>query len=394
MRFLHSNVTTKTKDILALLLNRALFRTGFSFVEIFIPIFFYEKLFGKSLFLLLAIYVLLYGVKLIFTPLGAKLLKPLGIRKSMMIATPFAVIAMAALHYADQYVFLPILIYIVSIVVYKVLYWVPYHTRLAQLFGSQNNIGTRIAWYKNALLIIGALTPFLGGAYIAEFGFTYMFPIVAVVITLAIIPLFFMTDKHEVYSWGYFETYRHLFTYKNRSLFYAYAADGAQNVLSVVIWPIFIFELLDGDYLSIGFITMLITIAVMVLNVLVGKFINHVGDEKALTYSSLFAATGWIAKVFVDSAAQVFFVDTYHRLGKAANRTSFDVAGYEHAADSGHYIDEFTVLKELSLSLGKILMLVITGLTVYYFNSIRIAFVLAALATVLMVALNKQLSVR
>jgi len=37
---------------------------------------------------------------------------------------------------------------------------------------------------------------------------------------------------------------------------------------------------------------------------------------------------------------------------------------YEQAADSGHYIDEYTVLREIALSIGRVLMLlVLVGVT-------------------------------
>ena len=49
------------------------------------------------------------------------------------------------------------------------------------------------------------------------------------------------------------------------------------------------------------------------------------------------------------------------------------------SADEGHYVDEFTVLKEIALNIGKVLMYILAGIVVI-FTSIKWVFVLSALA--------------
>jgi predicted MFS family arabinose efflux permease len=389
MKHLHIRIP---KDIFALLTNRVLFRLGFGLVGVFLPIFFYE-LFDKSLYTLLLIYIILYSITVLLIPLSAKLINTLGIRKSIMLSTPFAAIAIGALYFAQSSPLLATAAFVLSIVLYRVLYWVPYQTDLSHFIGHKD-LGAQMAFYKNAIQLMNAITPLIGGFLIVESGFSHVFLFGGVVLFATLIPTYFIEEVDEKYSWGFIETFKNLFAHKNRALLYAYMADGAQSVVSAVVWPVFIFELLDGDYLSVGFITSLTVIVIIVLNTAVGKFIDHVGEEKALTYSYILAATGWVVKVFVDGAFQIFVIDTYHRLGRAANRMSFDSATYEHAADNGHYVDEFTALKELALNLGRVLMLIVVAGLLYQFGNIRAVFLLAAGATLLMVMLNKQLDVK
>ncbi|MCD5384442.1 MAG: hypothetical protein LRZ97_00830, partial [Candidatus Pacebacteria bacterium] len=131
------------------------------------------------------------------------------------------------------------------------------------------------------------------------------------------------------------------------------------------------------------------------LNVIVGRVIDKIGRrDKVLKYSTLLSATGWLIKVFVDSAFQIFITDTYHRIGRAANRMTFDSSTYEQAADNGHYIDEFTTLKNMALDIGRVIMLSAVGMLVYFVGNIRIVFILAALATLVMVLLNNRINLR
>jgi len=380
------------KDVFALLTNRILFRLGFGLVGVFLPIFFYE-LFNNSLYTLLIIYGAIYVLSIPLVPLGARLIGVLGIRRLIMLSVPFAAIAVGALYCAGIHPVYATIAFIISITLYRVFYWVPFQTDLTQFLAGKK-VGIQLAFYTNALQVMNAATPLLGGILIARFGFNNVFVFAAVIFFATMIPTHFIKEVYERYSWGFIETFKKLFSHKNRSLLYAYIADGAQSVISAVIWPVFIFELLGGNYMSVGFITSLTVIFIMILNTAVGKFIDRVGDEKALKYSSILASTGWVLKIFVDSAFQIFITDTYHRLGRAANRMSFDSATYEHAADNGHYVDEFTTLKEIALNIGRVIMLIIVAVLLYYFDNIRIVFIVAAGATLLMVMLNKQLGVK
>ncbi len=380
------------KDIFALLTNRLLFRLGFGLVGVFLPIFFYE-LFDKSLYILLVIYASIYALGVLWAPISSKLIGSLGIRKMLILSVPPSALSIGALYYSTEYPVISAITFVISIALYRALYWVPYQTDLTK-FLVNGKTGTNIAVYTNVLQVMNAATPLIGGLLITAFGFSNVFAFAAVVLFTTLIPAHFIAQIYERYVWGYFETFKHLFAKDNRGLLYAYIADGAQSVVSAVVWPVFIFELLDGNYNSVGFITSLTIIAILVLNVVVGKFIDKIGEDKMLKYSTILATTGWVVKIFVDSAFQIFITDTYHRLGRAANRMSFDSATYEHAADNGHFVDEFTTLKEIALNIGRILMLLAVAALVFYFDNIRIVFIIAAGATLFMVMLNKQLGVK
>jgi MFS family permease len=311
----------------------------------------------------------------------------------MRIAVVPASVAIGALYFADTYAIYAVSGFIVAIALYRAAYWVPYQTDLGHFLGHKH-IGIHMAIYRNVLQIMNAITPLVGGLLITAFEFKYVFVFAAIILFTTLLPIHYIVQVYERYSWGYIETFKHFLSRKNRALVYAYMADGAQGIITSIVWPIFIFELLNGNYASVGFITSLTTIAILLLNVVVGKIIDKTGRDKVLKYSTLFSATGWLIKVFVDSAFQIFITDTYHRIGRAANRMTFDSSTYEQAADNGHYIDEFTTLKNMALDLGRVLMLIIVVVLVYSVGNVRIVFILAAIATLMMVFLNRRISVR
>jgi len=156
-------------------------------------------------------------------------------------------------------------------------------------------------------------------------------------------------------------------------------ADGAEQIVGIVIWPIFIWELLSGDLFKVGAISSLIVAVSIILQLVIGKYTDKMNKNKLLRFGSIFYSLGWIVKIFIATSFQIFITSTYHNLARIFIRTPFDVLTYEKAADSGHYVDEFTVIHEIAMNLGKVLMLILV-LVVSLFFGIQWTFILAALA--------------
>ena len=49
-------------------------------------------------------------------------------------------------------------------------------------------------------------------------------------------------------------------------------ANGAENAIGVIIWPIFIWQLLEGDYVKVGAISSLIVFVTIAMQLSVGKY--------------------------------------------------------------------------------------------------------------------------
>jgi hypothetical protein len=92
---------------------------------------------------------------------------------------------------------------------------------------------------------------------------------------------------------------------------------------------------------------------------------------------SLIYAIGWMAKTFVATAFQIFVVGTFHGLGYIAFRTPFDAFSYERFTGHGTYVDEYTVLREISSNLGRTAMALVL-LVLVAIVGLKAAFPMAA----------------
>lgn len=380
-----------SRDIIILYSNRMLLQIAFGVVGIFFPIFFFLE-FNYSFLTVALIYILVYTGHGLLTPIGAKLIKLFGMRRLMIISVPFALLGMGVMYFWEVNPISVLFTHILLITLYKVLYWVPYHVDFA-LFADRKARGRQLSVLLNISELVLVFTPLLGGFIIAVYGFQSIF-IISTIIFLAAIPSLFLISSNpkEEYSYGYFETFKHLFKKENRPILLGYSADGAQATVSSVIWPIFIFLLLDEKFLTVGIVASLTLIVVIVFQLLVGDLIDRWSRKKVLTIGSILYSTGWIIKTFVETAFQIFLVDAYHNLGRTVSRVSIDTNTYIQSVDNGHYIDEFTALKEIALNLGRVLMLIFV-IIVVSFATIKVTFIAAAITTLFITILNRQVAV-
>ncbi len=104
--------------------------------------------------------------------------------------------------------------------------------------------------------------------------------------------------------------------------------------------------------------------------------------EKIIKWGSIFYALGWIIKIFIQTAFQIFVVNVYHQFTEIIRRNPFDTLMYEQAVDRGHYIDEYNVLRELALNIGRVVMLMLIFILLF-FVPLNLVFLLAATASLL-----------
>jgi YQGE family putative transporter len=313
-------------------------------------------------------------------------------KRMMMLAMPFAFGSVLSLLLWDHNPTIALAGLIISVAIYKSLYWVPYHVDFTK-FTDKKTRGRQISILLAVTSTLGIITPFVGGWIIATAGFNSLFLISLGILLTAIAPLFFINKVEEHYSYGFFETFKELFSKKNRPLFLGYFGDGAQSIVTVIIWPIFIFLLLKGEFLIVGLVSSITVFMIVAIRFLIGDLIDRWDKKRILVIGSILNTTGWIIKLFIETTFQVFLFDTYHKMGRAVNRISVDATTYDAAADNGHYVDEFTVLKEISLHFGRIFMLILIGVVVLYFN-LKVAFILAAVASLFVTLLNRQVALK
>jgi YQGE family putative transporter len=367
------------RGLICLYLGKTTVMAATALLGIFLPIFLYN-LFGQNFRMVVAYYgigYLIYGLTVVF---GAMSLKRVGFKRALQFSTILGAIYYIVFYFmsGDNYFYLiPLAVFI--LIIYRLFYWVPYHTDFAK-FSDKKNRGRQVSMFNATRSALGIFIPAIAGLIITYFNFNILFLIVIVLYFVSGVPYLIIPQVKEEYCWSFKETWKQVFSRERRKIVLAYMADGAENIVGVIIWPIFIFQLLKGNYFQVGAISTLIIGATVLAQLLLGKFIDsRFKKENVLRWGSFLYAAGWIVKVFIVTAYQIFLAGVYHSFTKIFVRTSVDSLTYELAADQGHYVDEFTVIHEIALNMGKAIMS-LSIIIMSFFFGIQWVFILAALA--------------
>lgn len=373
-----------SRGFVSLYSGRMVLRIAGALLGLFLPIFLYE-LFDLNLKYVIYYYLignLLYGFSVAW---GAKYLDKVGLKRSLLISIFWGAIYYFIFYLLDQissdsdWLLALIILSLVFLTIHRLMYWVPLHTDLAK-FTNKKNRARQLSLMEATTVFLGAIMPLLAGWILFRHSYDVLFLIAIIVYFISLIPFTTLPKTKEIFSWTYLQTWKEFFSRGRRKTVLAYAGDGAESVAGVIIWPIFIWELLAGNYFEVGALSSLIVSVTVILQLFVGKFTDLSSKKNILKYGTLFYALGWIFKIFIVTAFQIFITSTYHNLARIFTRTPFDTLNYEKAADQGHYIDEYTVIHEMAVQFGKALMSVFILILILFF-SIQWTFILAALAS-------------
>jgi MFS transporter, YQGE family, putative transporter len=351
---------------------------------IFVPIFLYET--SGNLFYVVGLYYALLSLLyvLLLVP-GMYVTNRIGFSRSLVLGGVFSVVLYGIMFFLEAdnlwYLMPPLT---VAIVGFRIFHWVPFHVDFT-LFTKAGERGRQVSLSFAAIAFMGVIGPILAGFIIASpnGGYDALFGTAVALLVAATISYAFIPETKTHFDWSIKETWQKLFSRDMRGVVVGEFANGAEVVVNLVVWPIFLYEILNGDVFEIGAVSTIVVGATIVIQLFIGKHLDNGKNSKEHTLkigSSLYAL-GWIFKIFVLSAAHVFFVGLYHNIVKIFTKTPFSAILYDMSAEQGQYVDEFTVLREMAGHSGRVISLVaIAGLAFYI--PIGWTFVIAAVASV------------
>lgn len=368
------------KGFLGLYFGRVVMAIATGLLGVFLPIFLYN-IFDGNIQLVMAYYAVSCLIYLFLVAYGAQFLNRFGFRKALVLASLAAAVINIAYFFLTKenlWVLLPVSL--LFLVIFRLLFWIPYHVDFA-IFTNTGKRGGQVGLMLATITLLGVLGPMIAG-YVIEISSMQMLFLVAIIVYMAgMIPFGSVPRTNEQFSWTYRETWRELFAKKNRGMVLASIAGGAEDTIGITVWPIFIFLLLNGDYFLVGALSSLIVGVTVLLQFTLGHYLDRIGKkDQILKIGSMLYAFGWIIKIFVATAFQVFVAGLYHKITKVMTDTSYDAIFYEMAADQGHYVDEFTVLSEMAIQIGKISAMGIVTVLVM-FISLKWTFIIGVIAS-------------
>ena len=366
--------------LVAIYSNRVIQQIAVGLLGFFVPIFLFIY-FNSSIQAVVWFYLIISALYGLLVPFGAMLMSRLGLKLSMILGSLFLVCYFISLYLLNNDFSFALILTIVTVTLFRLLYWVPYHTEFAESTDKRFR-GKEVALLVSVSTLVSIALPFIAGLVINKLGFSVLFSISIIISLIAIIPILLLKPVKEKFIFKYFQTFKILFKKDNRKMLFAYGGQGAEFIVGFVIWPIFIFQLLKGNFLSVGIITSLVVLVSILFRLLIGDLTDRIDKRKIIKTGSILHALGWIVKIFIQTAFQIFAVGAYHAFTSVVMRTPFTTLMYEQASDRGHYVDEYTVLREISIMIGRTLMLVLVLISLS-FMGLNYTFILAAIATLL-----------
>ncbi len=377
----------KRRGFFGLYFGRMVMAISSGLLGVFLPIFIYNISDG-NIPLVMAYYAVASGVYLLLVAFGAQFLNRFGFRRALVLASLSAVVINTAYYFTtpnNMWILLPISI--LFVIIFRLLFWIPYHVDFA-IFTNTGRRGGQVGLMLSTITLLGIAGPMLAGYIIQAWSMQALFFIAIIVYTLGMIPFATVPRTNEKFSWDYFRSWTELFSKRNRAVVWASVATGAEETIGVIVWPIFIFLLLQGDYFKVGALSSFILGITVLMQYMFGHYLDRMGEKHSmLKAGSILYALGWIVKIFVATAFHVFIIGVYHKIAKVMTDTSYDAIFYDLAADQGHYVDEFTVLSEMAMQVGRLVALGSVAVLVM-FISLNWTFVIGAIASLALTSLS------
>lgn len=374
-------------------LHRFLVRAALSAAHIFAWLFVFQYFYvvsGSHLDALVAAvfsYALAQIMAILLTPYAARRLRN-GIRGMLVnallaLAMAFAVLSVA---FSGALGSIPIgiVLFAISIGVYRALYWIPYELAASKHASAR--------WSELAL----ALVPACAGYALSLSGPApiYVLAAASCIALLAIIPAYAFKNTHEGFSWKYRETFHHLFTKSHRMPLAQAVCNGFEGATLLLLWPIAVFVLLSWSYFVLGLVLSATYVCTIVARMFINPVHKHIQTPILL---SVLSVSGWMLRGTVAAPISIVLVDTYYQSGSGIAQRGVDSLTAEQSADSHSYIDEFTALKDMGQGIGRILFCILVfalSLVVSFAVLAILMFAAAGVVAVISIALSRTATKR
>jgi len=349
---------------------------------IFVPIFLYETV-GQVFWVVGLYYALLSLLYVLVLIPGMRIANKIGFSRTLVLGGASSVVLYSIMYLLSPeniwYLIGPLT---VAIVAFRVFHWVPFHVDFT-LFTQAGERGRQVSLSFATIAFLGVIGPILAGFIIANAGYPALFGTSVVLLIAATISYAFVPETPTHFDWGWLETWKNFFLPENRAVVVGEFANGAEVVVNLIVWPIFLYVLLDGNVFDIGAISTVIVGATIVIQLFVGRYLDKEtsSKERTLRIGSTLYAAGWVLKIFVLSTLHVFVIGLYHNIVKIFTATPYSAILYDMSSDKGDYVDEFTVLREMAGHLGRTVCLIFVSVLAL-FIPLAWTFLIAAVASI------------
>lgn len=331
------------------------FATGL--VGVFVPISVY--LYTQSVTGVILFYLAQYLGHMLLVPLGGKLLPRLGVKKMMAVANPFLAAYLVLLVMAEIYGLMALIAAVAAKIIYLVLFLPAQNIDFAK-FAQDGERGKQVGNLNIIATLASSVAPLVGGFALLEFGFMPVFATAAILMIVSSVPLFFSPEVYETYTMSWWRSFTRMFSRRNRRDTLVFFFKGVEEAGALVFWPLFIYLVIE-NLETIGLITSLSLIAVLLFTYFVGRESDRRGERKVIARASIFHAFAWIVSAFIINPLQYLIYSSFLNLAATANRIPLSSLIYRKAQKRGHGVDEYLTGYEIGVEIGLVTTLALAA---------------------------------
>ena len=296
----HFHFFGANREMTSLYFTLALLYFAEGLISVFVPIYFWKL--GMPLWQILFFYFLnsLYFLILLF--LFIPVLKKLSDKMLMFLSLPFLILYYFGLGALENF---PNLFYLLPIgLAGNMLFFnTGYHVDFLGA-SEKGHLGREIGLRHMVASLTQFASPFVGGVLIFTFGFGPTFYIGALLLLLAVLPLFFFPKRSlsptlsREAVWNYLKL--------NQLMPFTFSGIGfaAEKMVSVILWPLFMYFALKniedfGGIVSVGLL------AGAIVTYLIGFLADHGKRRRMIYYSAPVLAVLWFSRPFFGGALSI-----------------------------------------------------------------------------------------
>ena len=364
-------------EITELYTSVAIKNFAFSMIAIFEPLYLYELY--NSISIVFLYYAVMYTLYFFALPFGAKAAAKYGFEHCIFYSIPFAILYFLALSQIPNYGWM-IFAAIIFVIIHRILFWPSFHTDFAH-YSVAGFKGREMSTMSSISTLAAIVGPVIGGIILTKFGFESLFVIVSILSMTSVIPLFMTKEKFKPHDFSYKKAFKRILKpygrYKRKNLI-TYFAFSEETVV-MIGWPIFIFLIIKEFYL-IGALMGASALFIAITNLYVGKLSDKLDTdkrEKLLASSASLYSLSCFLRPFAGGWVGILLVDFFSKIAKMGIAYPIFTFIYNGGGRRKDFL-EYIMFYELSLSLGRIVILWSVFLISLYLSGFTFWFVIFA----------------
>lgn len=356
----------------SLYLSSALRDVGLGIINVFIPIYLFQVYENISL---VFVFMILYHLTIVITAFSiARLIKKIGLDLTGLLAGWLRIVffwLMILGKTRQEWLWLAAVVWGITIS----FTWLTHHYYLT-VIDEDSKFGKEVAGLMLIDRWLFNIMPLIGGMILKVGSYQLMFIIAMIFVGISGVPLFWdrFNKKRMRVNWqktidsGWFK--------RHKRISVAFLAAGAKSEVVTVVWPIYLF-LVVNDYLKVGIIQAASLLLASILLIWLGKQVDR--DNKKMIRPALWLNSANLAvRGMVGSGLGLFLLQSAYQLTACFVWVPFDAQIYEIALKEKEM--EFFVRREWLLHIGGLISAMLLAGAFWAGLSWRVVFIFGALS--------------